>query len=66
MGMKNALTRYAIKNTLKVREGVSAFTRYANNLTRVNRHFQTEQRVPMIVHQNLDCYNPKETMGIRD
>ena len=45
------MTRYAIKNKFTVQEGVSAFKRYANNLTLVNRHFQGEQGLSMIVHQ---------------
>ena len=49
--MKEALTRYAIKNKFRVQEGVSAFKRYANNLTLVNRHFQGEQGLSKIVHQ---------------
>ena len=35
----------------RVQEGVSAFKRYANNLTLVNRHFQGEQGLSMKDHQ---------------
>ena len=51
LAMKKALTKYAIKNKFRVQEGVSAFKRYANNLTLVNRHFQGEEGLSMIVHQ---------------
>ena len=45
------MTRYAIRNKFTVQEGVPAFKRYGKNLTLVNRHFQGEQGLSMIVHQ---------------
>ena len=51
LGMKK-LTRHASKNRFGVQEGVSAFNRYAYNLTLVNRHhFHVVQGWPMIVGQ---------------
>ena len=49
--MIKALTRYAIKNKFRVENGQSAFRRYANNLKLVNKHFEGEQGLSMIVHQ---------------
>ena len=39
IGMKKALTKYAIKNKFRVEQGKSAFKRYANNLKLINKHF---------------------------
>ena len=49
--MKKALTKYAINNKFRGEQGKSAFKRYANNLTLVNKHFEGEQGLSMIVHQ---------------
>ena len=51
LGMKKALTKYAIKNKFRVEKGATAFKRYANNLKLVNKHFDGEQGLSMIVHQ---------------
>ena len=51
LGMKKTLTKYAIKNKFRVEQGKSAFRRYANNLTLVNKHFEGEMGLSMIVHQ---------------
>ena len=51
LGMKKALTKYAIKNKFRVQEGQSAFKRYANNLTLINKHFTGEAGLSMIQHQ---------------
>lgn len=51
IGTKKALTKYAIKNRFRVENGASAFKRYANNLKLINKHFQGEQGLSMIVHQ---------------
>ena len=51
LGMKKALTKYAIKNKFRVEKGATAFKRYANNLKLVNKHFEGEQGLSMIVHQ---------------
>ena len=49
--MKKALTKYALKNKFRVENGASAFKRCANNLKLVNKHFEGEQGLSMIVHQ---------------
>ena len=51
IGIKKALTKYAIKNKFRVEQGRSAFKRYANNLQLINKHFQGEQGLSMIQHQ---------------
>ena len=51
IGMKKALTKYAIKNKFRVEQGRSAFKRYANNLKLINKHFKGEQGLSMIQHQ---------------
>ena len=51
VGMKKALTKYAIKNKFRVEKGKSAFKRYANNLKLINKHFKGEQGLSMIQHQ---------------
>ena len=49
--VKNLLRRYAVKNKFRVEKGKSAFKNYANNLKMVNKHFQGEQGLSMISHQ---------------
>ena len=46
-----ALTKYAIKDKFRVEKGATAFKRYANNLKLVNKHFEVEQGLSMIVHE---------------
>ena len=43
VGMKKALTKYAIKNKFRVEKGKSAVKRFVNNLELINKHFKGEQ-----------------------
>ena len=49
--MKNALTKYAIKNKFRITDQQSAFKGYANSIKLENRHFQSEKALSMIHHQ---------------
>ena len=49
--MKNAMTKYAIKNNFRITDQQSAFKSYANSIKLVNKHFQGEKALPMIHHQ---------------
>ena len=40
VGMKKALTKYAMKNKFRIEKGKSAFKGSANNLKLVNKHFK--------------------------
>ena len=51
VGMKKALTKYAMKNKFRIEKGKSAFKGSANNLKLVNKHFKWEQGLSMIQHQ---------------
>ena len=51
LGMKKALTKYAIRNKFRVENKQSAFKNYANNLTLVNKHYQGEKGLSMIQYQ---------------
>ena len=67
LGMKKALTKYAIKNKFRVESKQSAFKNYANNLTLINKHYQGEQGLSMIQHQKtllLDFLNNNRNMKL--
>ena len=49
--MKNAMTKYAIKNKFRITDHQSAFKSYANSITLVNKHFQGEKALSMIHYQ---------------
>ena len=57
LGMKKALTKYAIKNKFRVQHGQSAFKRYANNLILINKHYEGEKGLSMIQYQKTLLLN---------
>ena len=49
--LKNAMTKYAIKNKFRITDQQSAFKSYANSIKLVNKHFQGEKALSMIHYQ---------------
>lgn len=67
LGMKKALTKYAIRNKFRVENKQSAFKNYANNLTLINKHYQGEKGLSMIQYQKtllLEFLNNNRNMKL--